>query len=302
MDQSNGRWLRLLWFGLLAVTVNANANDVLPRLFTNIPVNTNFMSLGYTYSEGNVSIDPSIALDVEGKLHTFTASYSRSFGMFGQSALFTAVVPYADLELTGIVEGQPATVNRAERSDPVFRLSMNLAGAPALEAKDFAGYRQKTIVGFNIEVRPPWGHYGNELLMNFGSNRWSISPELGISHRFKRFSLEAAGSLIFFSDNDEFLVDSTLKQETVVVARANLIYHFKRPGTFIGVGTLYLSGGETTVDGAHRQDLQKKSRLGAALSLPIGRRHNLLFKYSAGVTTRIGANFNNYGLIYTIRF
>lgn len=293
-----------LLIGALCLTVcpALRANDVLPRLFTNIPVGTNFLSLGYTRSEGNVSVDPSLALDVEAELDTFLVSYSRSFGLFGQSALVSATLPYADLTLTGIVQGERVTASGDEMPDPRFKLALNLAGAPALTAEEFRSYRQRTIVGFNIEVSPPWGDYDPTRRINFGANRWTVAPELGVAHRFRRVTLEVAGGAIFFSDNDEYLVDSTLKQEPIALVRANLRYHLRRPGTWIGIGALYLNGGETTIDGEDRNDLQSKSRAGAAFSLPFARRHNLLLKFSAGVTTRIGADFNNYQLIYTYRF
>jgi hypothetical protein len=297
---------RELWVLVLGIALvfaaPATANDVLPRLFNNTPIGTNFVSFGYTLSKGNVSVDPSLALDVEADLHTFTLSYSRSFALFGQSAMFTAVVPYADLTLTGIVQGERVSASGDEFPDPRFRLAMNLVGAPALTLQEFASYRQKTIVGFNIEVSPPWGDYDDTRRVNFGSNRWTVSPELGFSYRFSRLSLEGAASVVFFSDNDDYLVTSTLKQEPIAIVRANLIYHLRRPGTWLGFSGMFLKGGETTIDGQHRQDLQVNSRLGAALSVPFARDHNLLFKLSAGVTTRIGAEFNNYQVVYTYRF
>jgi hypothetical protein len=286
-----------------AVSPSATANDVLPRLFTNVPVGMNFLRLGYTRSEGNVSVDPSLALDVDAELDTYLVSYSRSFGLFGQSSIISASLPYADLTLTGIVQGERVSASGDERPDPSFRLAMNLTGAPALTREEFRHYRQKTIVGLNLEVMPPWGDYDSSRVVNFGSNRWTVSPGLGISHRMGRFTLEGSGTLIFFSDNNEYLIDGSLSQETIATVRATLLYHFPhRPGTWVGLSGLYLNGGETTIDGEDRNDLQSNSRLGAALSWPFGRRHNLLFKISAGVTTRIGADFNNYQVIYTFAF
>ena len=278
------------------------ANDVLPRLLTNVPINTNYIGLSYTRSSGNVSVDPSLALDVEAELNTYALSYTRAFAAFGQSATFAAVIPYSDLTLSGIVRDERVTASDDQFADPRFRLAFNLSGAPALELKDFAGYRQKTIVGFNIDVTAPLGDYDETRQVNFGANRWTVIPELGIARRFRRFTLEAAGAVAFFSDNDEYLETQTLKQAPIAYVRANLIYHFRRPGTWIGFSTLYLRGGETTIDGEDREDLQSTSRAGIALSVPFARRHNVLFKYSSGVTTRIGADFDNYQLGYTFRF
>jgi hypothetical protein len=289
-------------FALVFAATPVAANDVLPRLFSNAPIDMNYVSFAYTRSQGNVAVDPSLALDVEATMDTFVASYTRSFAMLGQSATFTAAVPYADLTLTGIVQGEQVTASDDRFTDPRFRLAMNLSGAPAMTLQEMSSFRQKTIIGFNIEVIPPLGHYDETRRINFGSNRWTVAPELGFSHRFKRFTVEGAVSAIFFSDNDEYLVDNTLSQEMMGIVRANLIYHFRRPGTWIGVGGLYLNGGETTINGEAREDLQVNTRAGVALSVPFARSHSLLFKFSSGVTTRIGADFDNYGVAYTYRF
>lgn len=278
------------------------ANDVLPRMFTNVPVDTSYLSLGYQRSEGNVAVDPALALDVEATMHTWVVGFSRAFAAFGQSALFTVVVPYADLSLTGVVGGAQVTAQDAEMADPKFTLAFNLSGAPALALQEFAGYRQKTIIGFNVEVTAPFGDYAETRRVNFGSNRWTVAPELGFGHRFRRFTVEGSVTGVFFSDNDQYLVSNTLKQKPIGVVRANLIYHFRRPGTWLGFSGLYLEGGETSLNGVERADLQSSSRMGAALSIPFARRHNLLFVYSSGVTTRIGADFDNYKVQYTRRF
>ena len=278
------------------------SNDGLPRLLTNVPVNVNYLSLSYTRSEGNVSVDPSLALDVEAQLDSYVMSYTRSFAAFGQSATFTALLPFSDLSLTGVVHGEAASASDAQVPDPGFRLAVNLSGAPALKLNEIAGYRQKTIIGFNLKVTAPLGHYDESRRINFGANRWSVSPELGIARRFKRITLEGAMAAVFFSDNDEYLGNQTLKQEPIGMVRANLLYHFRRPGTWVGISSLYLRGGETTIAGDQREDLQSNSRIGVALSMPFAGRHNLLFKYSRGVTTRIGADFDNYNISYTLMF
>ena len=298
--------IRLLPLLFLLLGLGASAahggNDVLPRLLTNVPVDLNWLSVGYTYSTGNVSVDPSLALDVEADLHTYTVSYTRSFAAFGQSATFSAAVPYADLTLAGIVQGEAVTAQDDRFADPRFRLAFNLHGAPALSMQEFGGYRQKTIVGFDIEISAPLGHYDQTRAVNFGANRWAIVPELGIARRFKRFTLEGAATLAFFTANDEYLIDQTLKQEPIAALRANLIYHFRRPGTWLGFSTMYLRGGETSIDGVERRNLQSTSRAGISLSVPFARRHNVLLRYSGGVTTRIGADFDNYSVNYTFMF
>lgn len=285
-----------------AFATPALANDVLPRLFANVPVDTSYLGVSYTLSEGNVAVDPSLALDVEATMYTLMVTYSHAFAAFGQSALFTAALPAADLTLSGIVGGASVTASDRELVDPRLKFTYNLAGAPALTLQEFGSYRQKTIIGFDLEVSLPLGDYDETRRVNFGSNRWTFAPQLGFSHRFRRISVEGSLTGIFFTDNDEYLVNRSLEQAPIGMVRTNLLYHFRRPGTWLGVSALYLKGGETSVDGVKRADLQSTSRLGAALSVPFARRHNLLFKYSSGVTTRIGADFDNYQVQYTLRF
>ncbi len=295
----------VLCSGMLAALLGpcaAFANDIQPRLYTNIPVGTNFLSFGYVRSEGNVAVDPSLALDVTAKLDTWATGYGRAFGLWGKSATMSVVVPYADLTLSGIVNNEFVTASDARFADPAIRFAINLYGAPALSKQEFASYRQETIVGFNLRVTAPLGNYQPERRVNFGANRWSIAPELGVSHRRGKFTFEAALSAIFFTDNDEYLVDSTLEQEPVGIVRANALYHFDRPGTWFGIGALYLRGGQTTVNGGDRQNLQSRSRVGAAFAYPFARRHAFQVLYSRGVTTRIGADFDNYSLSYTYIF
>lgn len=291
-----------LFFLLCFPATAAASNDVLPRLLSNLPIDQNFLSLSYTYSEGNVAVDPALALDVEARLHTATVNYSRTFAAFGQSSTFTAILPYSDLTLSGVVQGAAVTASDRQMPDPKLRLALNLAGAPALTLAEFAGYRQKTVVGMAFEVSLPLGHYDDGRRVNFGANRWSLLTELGVSHRYRRVTVEAALAGLFFTDNDDYLGTQTLKQEPIGAIRGNLIWHFKRPGTWIGLNTLYLRGGETTIDGLDRADLQSTSRAGVSMAIPFARRHNLLLKYSRGVTTRVGADFDNYQLIYSLRF
>jgi hypothetical protein len=66
-------------------------------------------------------------------------------------------------------------------------------------------------------------------------------------------------------------------------------------------GTWY-SGGRTTVDGVDKLDLQRNTRLGATWSVPVGTRQSLKLAYSAGATTRVGADFRTITAAWQIVF
>ena len=54
------------------------ANDVEPRLYSNVPVGVNFVSLGYANSQGEVTFDSSVPIDdADGDIDSLVLSFSR---------------------------------------------------------------------------------------------------------------------------------------------------------------------------------------------------------------------------------
>jgi hypothetical protein len=77
---------------------------------------------------------------------------------------------------------------------------MNLYGAPSMTPKEFASYRQQSIVGVSLTVAPPLGQYDSTKLINLGTNRWSFKPEVGISRAYGQWVVEAlAGDANYFT-------------------------------------------------------------------------------------------------------
>jgi hypothetical protein len=60
----------------------------------------------------------------------------------------------------------------------------------------------------------------------------------------------------------------------------------------------YYTGGVTTVGGLRNDDRQDNARIGATLSVPVGKRQSLKFNYSKGAVTRIGGNFTQFGVAW----
>ena len=69
----------------------AFAQDLEPRLYTNVPVGMNFLGAGYAYSEGNVLFDPAVALEnAEIEIDGPLLGYGRSIGSARSRARSTA--------------------------------------------------------------------------------------------------------------------------------------------------------------------------------------------------------------------
>ena len=195
-------------FGIIAtvlVVANAKAQEAEPRSYSNTPVGLNFLIAGYVYSEGKMAFDPTLAI-ADAKFHSNSGvlAYVRSFDVGGQSAKFDMIVPASSFSAHGLVDGQPREREMSGLGDPRFRVSVNLFGAPALSAKDFASYQQDLIVGVSLQVSAPLGQYDSSKLLNLGNNRWSFRSELGISKAWGPWTFEVAPGVTFFSDNTDF--------------------------------------------------------------------------------------------------
>ena len=54
---------------------------------------------------------------------------------------------------------------------------------------------------------PPLGQYDPTRLLNVGTNRWSIRPELGVSKAWGPVILELIPAVSFFTNNNDFFGD-----------------------------------------------------------------------------------------------
>jgi hypothetical protein len=284
------------------LSFEAWANDVEPRLYSNVPTGVNFLTIGYANSSGEVAFDNSIPItEADGNIDAVVLSYSRGLNIAGKSGLLTIAVPYANVRLTGKVLGEPASGKRLGLGDPQVRLAINFYGAPAMSRRKFPAYQQRTIIGGSISVGMPFGRYLDDRILNVGNNRWSFVAQSGISHRVNQWTVESALGVAWFTDNDEFVGDRVLEQNPIGLLRATAIYNFT-PGFWVGAGFVYAYGGESTVEGIQRHDRQKNTRSGISASIQLAPRHRLLLRVTNGLVARIGADFTTYSASYTLTF
>ncbi|UCH17653.1 MAG: transporter [Burkholderiales bacterium] len=267
---------------------SAGAQDMEPRPYTNVPVGTNFFLVGYAHSTGGLSTNPASAIqNARLTVRSPVIAYARAFSAWGQSAKFDVVLPMGSLSGSALVNGVPVTREISGLVDPSLRVSLNLAGAPALSLSEFASYRQDLITGVSVQVTAPLGQYDPNRLVNLGSNRWMLRPEIGFSKAVGRIRLEAGLSVSLFTTNHDYYGGDTLEQNPLYSGRANLVYQFDS-GIWMALNGTYYAGGRTRLNGALRDDLIQASRVGATLSLPIDRKNSVKFSLSDGVTVRTG--------------
>jgi hypothetical protein len=287
-----GALLTLMSFG----AAGAAAQELNPRAYAPMPTGGNIAMLSYGRSSGGVLFDPSLPVeDVHAVINAGALLYGHSFGLFGRSANVVVALPYAWGEMSGLLAGEYQRLTRSGLADIRGQLSVNLLGGPALAPREFVKHRPRTILGLSLAVAAPTGQYDPAKLVNIGSNRWSVKPEVGFSRTKGRWYLELYSGVWIFGTNDDFFGGSVRKQDPIGTFQAHVSYTFKPRLWLAGDATFY-TGGRTTVDGTAKADLQSNSRLGAALALPVGRRSALKVSWSTGFTTRIGADFSSIGV------
>jgi hypothetical protein len=280
----------------------AKSQELEARAYSAAPVGLKFFVAGYAYSQGGLSTDPAVPIqDAKLRVHTTVFAYAQVLDLWGKTGKFDVILPYSDLAGSALVVGQPRERNVAGFNDPRFRLSVNFLGAPALSMKEFASHKSDLVAGASIQVSAPVGQYDSSRVVNLGTNRWSVKPDVGFSKPIGPFTADVTAGVTFYGDNSDYFGGKRLEQERIYSVQAHLTYNFGG-GVWAGLGGTFYSGGRTTVDGARNDDALKNSRFGAVLSLPIDRNNSLKFNASTGVTTRIGTSFDTVSVAWQYRW
>lgn len=278
------------------------AAELEPRAYANAPVGMNFLIAGYAYSEGGLSTDSASPIqDAHLNINTGVLAYARSLDVWGKSGKFDVIMPYSQLSGTALVNGQPAARQVSGLNDPRFRFSVNFIGAPALLMQEFANYQQDLIVGASVQVSAPVGQYDPSRLVNIGSNRWFIKPDIGISKAIGAFTLELSAGAFFYSKNDEYYGGKSLEQDHLYTTQAHVTYSFGN-GVWAALDGTYDYGGRTTVNGVQQDDVQESSRFGATLAMPVNRNYSVKLYASSGVSIRTGSDYNLAGAALQYRW
>ena len=294
--------VRLGFTGLAVAVlgVEAFAQDLEPRAYSISPVGINYVSVSYSRLSGDISFDPSLPIEeADARLNRLTSSYLRTVDVLGRSGNVALVTSYVEGNLQGLLAGDFTSVRRSGLADAGMRFAVNLVGAPAMDLKTFAAYRQKTNVGASVVVVAPVGQYDNAKFVNIGSNRWSVKPEVGVSHAIRgdrRLILETFVGVWLFSPNNNY-VGRTRTQDPILSTQFHVSYNLT-PRAWVAIDVNYFTGGRTSIDDVANQDLQKNSRLGGTLSIPLSSRQSMKFGYSFGAYTTVGAAFHSMSVGY----
>jgi len=283
----------------LIAGVTALAQQLEPRAYSASPVGINIGILAYGYSAGDLNFDPSLPIDnASAKISNAAIGYFRSINVAGRSANVSVAMPYTFGDIQGDYMGVFTPIYRSGVSDMGARFAINLYGARAMKLKEFASYKQRTNVGVSVSSIMPTGQYDPNKLINIGSNRWAVKPEIGVSHAFRKTKLildAYAGAWLYTTNSN--LQGRRRSQAPIVGAQFHLSYDFGRR-LWAAFDANLFRGGRTAINGALRNDLQSNSRIGGTVSLPLTRRQSVKVAYARGAYTTIGGNFQTISFAY----
>jgi hypothetical protein len=180
-------------------------------------------------------------------------------------------------------------------------VSWNFLGAPAYDAAAFrANWKPGFTMGASVQIEMPTGDYSKEHLVNAGTNRWMLRPEIGMSYSWHGWHVDVSASVKLFEDNGNYL-GSTIRQDALWQTQIHVLRYFGR-GAWLAFDSNYYRGGESSRDAIALDDGLDNARLGLTLSLPLAPRHSLRFSASTGVLARAGTDFDGVGIGYNFVF
>ena len=274
------------------------AQDLEPRLYTNVPLGINFVGAGYGYSEGNVLFDPTIALEnAEIEIDGPVLGYGRSIRLGPFSGKVDGAIADVCLDGSADYEGERVTRNVCGWTDARARVTVNFIGAPPLARQEFASYRQDWVFGASLQIGLPVGDYDPARLVNIGANRASAKLEVGVSKNLEHWLLEVSLADTLYEHNTNFYGGRVREQESITSLQGHAVYRFGS-GIWLAIDATRYHGGQTATNGVSSRDLQSNTRLGVTASLPINPKQSVKLAASTGVSTRTGTDFDTVAVVW----
>src|SRR5208283_4151735 len=291
---------RLAFWALLVgmLMARARAQDLSPRAYLITAVHSNAVTLTESFYDGGLNFAGTVP--ITGATGTYSVpvfTYYHSLDFFGRSANINLALPYGVGTFSGHVLGTDRSIYRSGLLDFTMRFSVNLKGGPAMQAREFAKWKQKMILGASLKVVAPTGEYNPTKLINWGINRWAFKPEFGYSQRWGHWILDGYAGVWFYTTNDASFnkpLPTPQTEEPVGSFEGHLSYDFKKQRMWASLDGNFWFGGVTALNGIRNPaSRQTASRIGGTFAYPITKHQSLKFSYSDGTYTRFGGDYNN---------
>ena len=219
------------------------------------PSHWNAVTLTYSLQDGDVVFDPSFPIqNAHGRIGNELFTLFHSVDFFGRSSNINITLPYAVGHFNGEVNGVEEKLYRSGLGPLVARFSVNVLGARSMQPREFAEWKQKTLVGVSLTVQAPTGQYDSSRLVNISNNRWAFKPEAGLSRRWGKWVLDAYGAAWLFTANDNYWSNAPgthppnrQTQNPMGATELHLSYNIT-PRAWVSIDGNYWYGGATSVN------------------------------------------------------
>jgi hypothetical protein len=281
----------------IALPLPLCAQDLAPRAYVINPVNSNAVTLTWSFFDGGVDLNGTIPVtNATGTFSIPSFTYYHSFSFFGRTANVTGSLPYGVGTFQGEVQQQRQSVYRSGLVDFAGRFSVNLLGAPAMSPQKFARWKQKVILGASLRVIAPTGQYNPAKLINWGINRWAFKPEFGYSERWGNWQLDAYGGVWFYTTNPasyDIPAPKPQTEEPIGSFEGHFSRDFRR-GTWVSLDGNFWWGGLTSLSGIQNlKTEQTGSRIGGTGAWRFSKHQSVKVSYSGGTYARFGGNYQS---------
>jgi hypothetical protein len=297
----------LLLFYISIALHTSLAQNTEPRRWTPLPLGVNAVAAGYGYSFGDLYLDPLLqAEDVSIDAHTFFISYLHPFRLGNKLARLDVVMPFNIADYEGLLQGVPTTVNRTGFADPRIRLTANIIGPPAVGPKELREFYIEhpvyTTFSASVAVSLPLGEYFEDKLINLGQNIFVITPQLGVLHRWAKWSAEGTLSLNIFTNNNNFASGKTKRQRPTFSIQSHFTRDFEK-GFSASAGIGYGLGGQSIVNRIPNADNRADIQAVASVGFPVAKNQVVNVVYIRSQTLRdVGSDTNSFVLAYSVLF
>lgn len=280
---------------VLAGSLGLRAQELEPRAYSASPLGTNFFAVVAGASRGAVLFDPTIPItDARANVGLATLGYGRSFGLWRRQGLVAVLVPYAWGHAEGLVQEEARRIWRSGFADLRVKASINLLGPGAMTLEEFRRAPRRPILGVSLTVQAPTGEYDETKLINLGTNRFALKPEIGLSVPVGRWYLDVYAGAWFFETNDHFYPGGAVRrQDPLTALQAHASYTFKSRA-WLAIDATWYGGGEATLDSNPPSARQSSSRIGGTVSLPLTPKQSIKFAASTGTSGRTGSDFDTF--------
>src|SRR4249920_1832420 len=112
--------------GLGVAAMPVQAQDLEPRAYSASPIGAVFVAAALARATGSIVVDTALPVsDVDATIDGVAIATGYSFGLFGNLALVTAILPYSWGEVSGRVGEEARTVTRSGLADTRLKFSTN---------------------------------------------------------------------------------------------------------------------------------------------------------------------------------